>query len=465
MASARPNTSCSPGVPPKGAVIPSYVRERRSNTPAPSLPLPGVVQTFILWREPLRFLDFCHVRYGNRFVVRPVGTPPFVFFSDPVDIKSIIAAPADVLHPGSGADVLAPLIGEDSFMLLEGSQHMDIRKAILPAFHHDAVNAYADCVKDIADREIARWPLDTPFPLHPHLCALTLKVILTTLFGEWDDALGALYERLFAMQRATPTLALQEPGLRRFPGWRSTWKNFVKLRAEARRLLYAAVEKGSNSGNHSTDPLTLILTAGNPDGSPRSSKQVCDNIMTTIISGHETTASELAWAFQLLAHYPNVRRELTDEIDRAPGDYLAATVYEVLRHRPVFPFAIPRAVQQPIEIGNRTYRPPAHLLACIYLAHHDRSSYPDPHEFRPGRFLARAPQPHLWLPWGGGRKRCPGRHLAILEMQTVLSATLSKLDILPANSKIERAQWRSVIVTPHAGSRVILRKRAVTGRK
>ncbi len=344
-------------------------------------------------------------------------------------------------------------------MLQEGSQHMNIRKSILPAFHHEAVNAHAEHVRSIVDREIAQWPLNTSFRLHPYLCALTLKVILTRLFGEWDDALRTLYERLFTMQRATPTLTLQEPTLRRFPGWHGTWKNFVKLRGEAEKMLYVAVEKERYSGSDASDLLTLLFAARNLDGSPMSSRQVRDNIMTTIISGHETTASELAWAFQLLAHHPDVRRELTDEIDQASDAYLAATVYEVLRHRPVFPFAIPRAVQRPIEIGDGVYRPPAHLLACIYLAHHDPASYSDPHEFRPGRYLVQAPRPHLWLPWGGGRKRCPGRHLAILEMQTVLRTTLSKLDILPASDKIEHARWRSVIVTPHAGSRVILRRR------
>jgi cytochrome P450 len=423
------------------------------------------VQTFVFWREPLRFLDLCHARYGDRFVVRPVGTPPFVFFSDPSDIKSIIAAPADVLHPGDGAAVITPLVGEGSFMLQEGSQHMDTRKAILPAFHRNAVKAHTEHVSSIVDWEIARWPVDTPFPLHPYLCALTLKVILTTLFGEWDDAMCTLYERLFAMQRATPTLALQEPALRRFPGWRSAWNNFATLRAEVDRLLYAAVETGGHSGNNFSDLLTLLLDTRNPDGTAMSSRQVCDNIMTTIISGHETTASELAWAFQLLAHHPDVRHELTNEIDQASDACLVATVYEVLRHRPVFPFAIPRAVQQPIEIGDRTYRPPAHLLACIYLAHHDPAAYPDPYEFRPGRFVGDPPRPHLWLPWGGGRKRCPGRHLAILEMQTVLHATLSKLDILPASRKIERARWRSVILTPHAGSRVTLRRRRLRAGK
>ncbi len=408
---------------------------------------------------PLPLFEICNERYGKSFTLDLVGQPPFVFVADPMECKMILAAAPDVLSPGAGAKVIAPLVGETSFMLQEEDEHIHGRKAILPVFQRDAVNAHAELVGDIVDREIAEWPLNTPFSIHPYLCALTLKVILTTIFSEWDDCVRALYTRLFAMQRATPTVALQEPVLRRMPGWSGTWKYFMMRRAEAEQALSAAIE--SRRANGASDVLTPLLAARNLDGSPISHKQLCDNVMTTIISGHETTASELAWAFQLLAHHPAVRRELADEIGGgASGEYLVATVQEVLRHRPVFPFAIPRAVRQPIEVGGRTYHPPAHLLACIYLIHHDRALYPDPREFRPERFLKEPPAPHLWLPWGGGRKRCPGRHLAILEMETVLRATLSKLEVLPASRKIERARWRSVIVTPHAGSRVILRTRS-----
>ncbi len=137
-------------------------------------------------------------------------------------------------------------------------------------------------------------------------------------------------------------------------------------------------------------------------------------------------------------------------------EYLTATIQEVLRHRPVFLFAIPRAVKQPIEIGGWSYRPPTQLLGCIYLVHHDPELYPEPQEFRPERFLECSPTTYTWLPWGGGRKRCPGLHLAMLEMKTVLRTVLATMTVRPAAKKIEHPRWRSVIVTPHAGSRVVL---------
>ena len=79
---------------------------------------------------------------------------------------------------------------------------------------------------------------------------------------------------------------------------------------------------------------------------------------------------------------------------------MTATIQEVLRHRPVFLFTIPRAVVRPVEIGGRTYDPPAHLLGCIYLLHHDPDVYPEPDEFRPERFLEGQPSPYTYLPWG-----------------------------------------------------------------
>jgi cytochrome P450 family 135 len=186
--------------------------------------------------------------------------------------------------------------------------------------------------------------------------------------------------------------------------------------------------------------------------------------MSLILAGHETTASQLAWAFQLLAHNPAAQQRLIDEIDRDAGDeYLTATIDEVLRHRPVFLFAIPRAVKRPIEIGGFTYEPPTQLLACIYLLHHDPRVYPEPERFQPERFLEGQPSPRLWMPWGGGRKRCPGSQMALLEMKTVLRTVLARAVVRPASPRIERPRWRSVIVTPHAGGRVVLRPRHSRG--
>ncbi len=350
-------------------------------------------------------------------------------------------------------------------MLLEGEHHQRGRKAILPSLQARAIETQMATIKNVVSHEVDSWPLDTPFPVQPRLRMLALQIILTTIFGGWDDFLQMLYKRLSAMLVVTPTLTLQEPRLRKLPGWRGQWTHFLRQREKVDELIIGYIESRRDNRNDCGGMIANLFGARNPDGSHFSCKQLRDNIMTMVIAGHETTASELAWAFQLLAHHPSVRRRLTSEIDHGTStDYLAATVLETLRHRPVFPFTIPREVRQAVEIDGHTYDSPTWLLGCVYLMHHNTEFYKEPHQFKPERFLGKRASSYAWLPWSGGRRRCPGHNLAMLEMQMVLRTTLAERDILPASKTIESARWRGVILTPHAGARVILHRRRRTSK-
>ena len=425
----------------------------------PSAPLPSAIQTLAFWRQPHAYLEWCQRRYGSRFTVYPIGMPPMVFMSEPADIKAIVGAPANVLHPGAGGTAIAPLVGDESFMLAEEDEHLTGRRAVLPAFHHRLIHEHAEMVQEIVVREVATWPLDTPVAIHPYLRALTLRVILQTIFGSEDARLRELHTRLLAMFSVTRGLALQEPQLRHLPGWRGIWRSFLAERAQVDKIMVSLIENDARARAREGGLLSMLLEERHSDRSKTSTRQIRDTLMSVILAGHETTASELAWAFQLLAHDPVVAARLVDDLDAGGERYLTATIQEVLRHRPVFLFTIPRAVRRPFEIAATTYRPPVHLIGAIHLMQHDPSLYPEPQTFRPERFLDVSPRPEVWMPWGGGRKRCPGMHLAMLEMQTVLQTVLCDLELMPVGRTIETARWRSVIVTPGRGSRIMLRKR------
>jgi cytochrome P450 len=434
----------------------------------PGPPSPALAQTFLIWRSPFAYLRRARRRYGSRFTINLTSHPPLVFLSDPADIRAMLAAPADILHPGEGAYTVEPLVGDESFMLAEGERHLCGRRVVLPPFRAAAVQQHVGHVADLAAHELATWPRGVPFALAPRLRALTLETLLRTIFGACghpgEERLCELRDRLLEMLTVTASAVFPEPLLRHGPG-RRIWMRFLRRRAAVDQLIYSILADRVRAGEQGGDLLDRLLSARNPDGSPFSHRQVRDDLMSIVLAGHETTASQLAWAFQLLAHNPLVLERLVEELDSSGGgdEYLTATVSEVLRHRPVFLFAIPRAVMRPLEIGGFTYRPPAQLLACIYLVHHDPALYPQPDEFRPERFLDQPPASQSWLPWGGGRKRCPGLHLATLEMSTVLRTVLASTTIRPAGETMERPRWRSVIVTPHAGSRVVLHPRVSRG--
>ncbi len=118
----------------------------------PTAPIPSALQTLGCRWWPFTYLERCRARYGSRFTVYPVDMPPLVFLSDPKDIRAMVAAPATVLHPGAGGTVIAPLIGERSFMLCDEDEHRYGRSAVMPAFHRKVVQGHATMAAAIIER-------------------------------------------------------------------------------------------------------------------------------------------------------------------------------------------------------------------------------------------------------------------------------------------------------------------------
>jgi cytochrome P450 len=418
--------------------------------------LPRTLQTIGWWSRTIPFLERARERYGKRFTMRLLQSPPFVHHSEPEHLKEIFTAPPEVLHPGEGAKVLEPVVGANSVILLDERPHLSQRKLMLPAFHGEKMQRLEGLMEEVTRREIAGWPRGEAVELHPRLQMLTLEIILRAVFGLDDGArLDALRERLSRILRFGSRPSSLLPVLQRG----KTWREFEQRRAEADALIYETIdERRANGGGD--DVLAMLLDARHEDGSPMSPVELRDELMTLLVAGHETTASELAWAFERLTRTPEVLARLTEAIDAGDDDaYLTATVHETLRRRPVLPNAAPRLVMEPVEIGGWHYEPGVCLLADAYRLHHEPDIYPDPYAFRPERFLDEQPGTYTWIPFGGGRRRCLGASFAILEMKIVLRELLAENELAPATPEDEGARRRSITLSPKAGSRAVLRAR------
>jgi cytochrome P450 len=196
-----------------------------------------------------------------------------------------------------------------------------------------------------------------------------------------------------------------------------------------------------------------------------SEQEIRDELMTSLVAGHETTASQLEWAFERLAREPAALARLTKELDQGEDDaYLTATVHEILRLRPVLPNAEPRLTKQEVTIGGYTYPGGVALLASALLVHHDPAIYPEPHRFRPERFLDQTPGTYTWIPFGGGRRRCLGASFALQEIKIVLAAALRRFELVPAGAEPEQTARRSITFSPSRRATVILRERVAARR-
>jgi cytochrome P450 len=415
------------------------------------------MQTIAWWNRTVPFLERCRERYGKRFTMRLLQTPPFVHHSDPDHIRELFTAPPEVLHPGEGARILEPVVGANSVILLDERAHLSQRKLMLPAFHGEKMQRLSGLMQEVTEREVERWPKDEPISLHPRLQALTLEIILRAVFGlDSGERLDAMRDRLTNILEYGARPASMLPMFQRG----KTWREFLSGREEADAMIYETIDERRANGGDRDDVLAMLLDARHEDGSPMSPVELRDELMTLLVAGHETTASELAWAFERLTRTPEVLARLTEAIDSEGDDaYVTATVHETLRRRPVLPNAAPRLVMEPVEIGGWRYEPGVCLLADSYLVHHDPDIYPDPYAFRPERFVDQQPGTYTWIPFGGGRRRCLGASFALLEMKIVLRAVLGQNELAPAAPGDEGARRRSITLSPKAGSRAVLRAR------
>jgi cytochrome P450 len=438
---------------------------RAQQSPDAALPagprIPAFWQTMATWTRPTGSLDRSRRRYGSRFTVRMLGQPPLVVLSDPQQIKEVFAAPPDVLHPGEGARILEGTVGPHSVILLDEASHLEQRRLLLPAFHGEAMERLEGLMIELAEREIATWPLGEQVRLHPRLQRLTLEVVLRAVFGlERGQQLERLRDLL------TQLLAFSESPLSLLPfaqnalAWSGTVRRFETLKNESDGVIFELIEERRRAGDGRVDVLTLLLSATHEDGSPMSPPELRDELVTALVAGHETTASQLAWGLDLLAHHPAVAERIASETAAGEEDaYLTAAIQEIMRMRPVLLNAEPRLVKRPVQIGGVTYPPGVVLLASAHLVHHDPEIYPQPYAFRPERFLASPPGTYTWIPFGGGRRRCLGASFAMLEMKIVLRALLRQCDVLPVSPRLQRARRRGITISPANGCTVVLRAR------
>ena len=432
--------------------------------------MPSVLQALGAWSRPIAVLERSRRRYGKRYTIRLAGQPPFVVLSDPQELKEVLTAPPDVLHPGEGARVLEVLLGPNSVILLDEGPHLEQRKLMLPAFHGERMQSLAGLMRELCEQEVESWPREQPVELHQRLQRLTLEIVLRAVFGlERGARLDELRDLMTQILRFTENpLSLLRPPSRRIEDLLALRGPLARTRArmaQADELIYGLIDERRREGAEGVDVLALLLAARHEDDSPMSPAELRDELMTALVAGHETTASQLAWAFADLARAPAVQARLQSELDTGEdGEYLTATINEVMRHRPVLPNAEPRLVKKPVEIGGFRYPPGVVLFVNAHLVHHDPEIYPEPNVFKPERFLeregGRAPGTYTWLPFGGGRRRCLGASFALLEMRIVLRAVFERYDVEPAGDRPEVARRRSITVSPSRGAHVVLRERS-----
>jgi cytochrome P450 len=417
-------------------------------------------------QRQIQFVFRARRELGEVFRMRGIVPNGPVITSHPDHVQSLFKAKPEQAPSLTGESPLRPIVGPNSVLTAIGPRHMRQRKLLLPSFHGEAIERYAQMIADAAEREIDRWPVGEPFALAPRMQAITLDVIMAGIFGiEGRPARGTpehglrTATRLLVKASTWPTAQLAELmniGRDEAIGFTRTGLNLLDRRTYAviadRRQAADLDERG--------DILSLLLRARTEDGEALTDRELRDELLTLVLAGHETTANSLAWTWERLVRTPAAYERLRDAVrsDEDAADHIEAAITEGMRSRPVIPI-IGRRVTVPWRLGPYSVPADTPITMSILLLHHREDVYPDPFSFRPERWLGRKPGTYEWIPFGGGIRRCLGAALAMAEQRVVLDAMVKRLDLEADDPAPERAIHRNVTMIPARGARVIVRSR------
>ncbi|KAJ1688254.1 hypothetical protein LUZ63_019644 [Rhynchospora breviuscula] len=158
-------------------------------------------------------------------------------------------------------------------------------------------------------------------------------------------------------------------------------------------------------------------------------------------AGTDTSSNSVEWAMTLLLNNPQVLKKAAAEIDAHVGSerliqesdmpnlpYLHCILNEVLRLYPGGPLLVPHQSRENVSLGGYEIPKGTMLLVNAYHIHRDPSLWDEPTKFKPERFERKAELAKWMIPFGMGRRRCPGEGLAIREVGLILGTLIQCFD-------------------------------------
>jgi cytochrome P450 len=424
-------------------------------------------------RNPLAMMLSMQREHGD-IAHWKIGPQHLYLFSHPDLIRDVLVTNQKNFHKSRGLERAKRLLG-NGLLTSEGEFHLRQRRLAQPAFHRQRIAAYATTMSDYAERTSGRWKHGETVNMHTEMMRLTLGIVARTLFdadvddeaGEIGNALTAAFESFnFAMLPFTELLDhLPLPAVRRFNAARDTLD----------RTIYRMIDERRRSGEDRGDLLSMLLLATDTegDGSGMDDTQLRDEALTIFLAGHETTANALTWTWYLLSQHPEIEARLHAEVDSALGGrrpefgdlgalpYTRMVLAESMRLYPPA-WAIGRRALEPFEARGFLIPKRSVVLMSQYIMHRDPRYFPEPDQFDPERWTAKAQasRPKLsYFPFGAGTRICIGEQFAWMEGVLLVAALAQKWKMrLEPHFPVEVQPL--ITLRPKHGMRMILTRRS-----
>jgi len=404
---------------------------------------PAAWQTLLYGLDPEGLFSKAHRRFGDVFEMR-VFRESWIVLGHPDTVKAVFSHGPAKVNSGEANQALRPLVGTRNVLLLDGEEHLQRRKMVLPPFHGERMRAYESLIRRAITGEIWTWPRGEVFAVLPRMQSVTFSVILRAVFGLEDGErmsrfANALREMLSWITDPRRGLIYAVLGPDRLINMRAFRRQFEVIDREIATLI--SMRRSEGGLDERQDILSLLMQAHDEDGRQLSDQDLRDELITLLVAGNETTASLLSWAVYELAR----DQDSQDRVVTEGGVFTDAAITETLRLRPAVPVVL-RRLREPLSVAGHRLAAGTTVAPSTLLVHRRPDLYPEPWAFRPERFLGRRPVPSQWIPFGGSVRRCIGAAFAQFEARIVLEELFGDLRLASAQSKPERVGRRGVVL-------------------
>lgn len=442
---------------------------------------PSFIQRLQFILDPLSVMERAAKRYGDIFTLQLKS--PVVIVSNPQALQQILTKDnKDFSAPSEGNKPFEPLMGKNSVIMASGDAHSRQRKLLMPPFHGDKIRSYVEIINQVTSEIMNQWEVGKQFSVRDGMQAITMRVIMQAVFGIYERKRATELEKLLrSMLEAGGSSPLKAavlifPVLQKDLGAKSYWGKFLCDRERVCQLLNDEIEeRRAKSSDSRTDVLSMLIASKDKDGEAMTNAELHDELITLLTTGHETTATALAWAFYWVHKYPQVRDLLLEELDNLDENpdfstinklpYLNAVCNETLRIYPVGILLFKRRVETPVSLCGNDLEPGTLLSGSVYLTHQREDLYPEPKKFKPERFLNKQFSPYEFIPFGAGARRCIGAALAQCEMKLILTRILTNLQLELIDNGEVKPKRRGLVTCPNRSIQMVVKgKRVVKSR-
>jgi cytochrome P450 len=402
---------------------------------------PALSQAIRFHRHPLGVLRRCRERFGSVFELRLAVAGPTVVVADPEAAEVLLGADPAWARAGDARRAVLPMASPHSVLGGDDEVHRSARARLAPLFAPEAIAAHRPEMVEIARRHARGWPRGRPLQLLSRIRTLVDDVFVRLLLGVEDEGRAkALVDALGATLRTPGNPPLSPPGEGDGRLGAVGQKLFESRKRPLERLLAEEVEARRSRGAHGEDVLGCLLAA------ELSTERILEEVVTLMMAAQEPPSIALTWTVERLARHPALAADYVAAGEDAP--LREAVFRETVRLRPSA-LAVLRRLDEPFEAAGHLLPAGTTAMVPLPLVHRDPRFFPDPDRFRPQRWLEMGSVPSVYLPFGGGARRCLGEALAEAEAATIVPTILSEVRLRPLWPREERMVLRGTVLVPH----------------